>query len=476
VQPLFQLHRLRKLQLYGILFLSFAGLLLVSAFFSPVWYDDAGHFIVLRELLAEGRTCYPADPGMGICNPDSPFITMGPALNYPLGSWMGWLGIDMMVARILMVLLSLEALFAFFVLARTRISDRKVVWALVLVMGNIQLLTYGAEVLGEVPMLGWLFLGMALSLRAMEEGKTWMGVLAGLSWGLAMLTKAYLAAPLALALLLWMVWGSIRGEWKRVLATFVQGLIAGGLLLAWQWYDSGSWAELLNWLEQRGSYRSEFMVFNWGETLRFLLFKPVIVLGSIALLVKVRIRKSSADRFLLVFHFCHVLFFLASAGYDRFGFQLMFIPAIYLAEFLAAAWKRLGEMRKWRLPLRFAFVVLVWAVGSQQALYLLAQRALGPEPNWAEKTVSLRLQERDVQAVFTYDQQLIPFLGEEIAFRLPNVVPSNAGACESLNLRRGEWFLAGEYARTEYQDCVAWAELEPMDTVGGGKYVLYRER
>ncbi|MEM6273321.1 MAG: glycosyltransferase family 39 protein [Bacteroidota bacterium] len=461
---------------YLILFALVAGLLVLSAFRSPVWYDDAGHYLVVRELVAEGTPCYPVDLDESRCDPDSPFITLGPALSYPLGSWGQLFGTEMLSLRLFMVLFSLVALWTYFQLVRLRVADHKAFWALVLVVGNVQLLTYGAEVLGEVPMLGWLFLGLAFWLRHLESEQLRFALGAGVALGMALLTKAYLAAPLVLTLGGWSLILLLRGAFRQMFATLLLGAVAGGLLLGWQAAESGSLLAVGDWLGQRSSYRSEFLAFDGGETLRFLLFKPVIVLGTVALVVKVRIKREPADLLLLIWHGSHLLFFLASAGYDRFGFQLLFVPAIYLGEFAAAGWKRVGGFRRGRRVAQAGFLLLVLLLASQQSLYLLGRRTLGPPPNAEEKAVVAEVLRRDVARVFTYDQQIVPFLPEAVRFRLPVVVPSNAAKCPDLNLRNGEWLIAGPYARTEYPSCVAWETLEKMGEFGDGTYTLHRAR
>lgn len=454
-----------------------AVMLVLSAWRSPVWYDDAGHFLVVRELVMENETCYPVDLAHGVCDEDSPFITMGPALNYPLASWMQLLGLSMGMARILMVIFSIEALLAFVVLARNRIAPHKAIWALALVAGNIQLLTYGAEVLGEVPMLGWLFLGLALQLRWLEKGGWGLAVVAAVAYGLAMLTKLYLAAPLALAMGTWMLVMVWRGKYRKALTIFLQGILSGGMVLAWQWMQSGSGDGVWLWLQDRGSYQSEFLAFAWEDSMRFLLFKPLIWLGTIALVIKVRIKGQPADLFLLCFHAFHLLFFLASAGFDRFGFQLIFIPAIYLAEFMAAAWKRLAERKRAQIPLQAGFVLLFLLIFSQQTLPILAQRIFVDQPNQSERQLRQRLEALQIRQVFTYDQQIAPFMGEGIDLRFPKVVPSNAAACKPLQLQHREWLVAGTYARTEYPNCIPWTELTAVDSVGEGenRYVLWKQ-
>src|SRR3989338_337438 len=72
------------------------GGLIVSVFYSPIWYDDAGHFLVAREVARGNGMCYPLDSEGAKCIEDSPFVTMGPVQAYPLGGWMMVFGQSML--------------------------------------------------------------------------------------------------------------------------------------------------------------------------------------------------------------------------------------------------------------------------------------------------------------------------------------------------------------------------------------------
>lgn len=466
-------------QKYALLFGVFGCLLVIAALYAPIWYDDAGHYIVIRELIGEGVACYPVELNRGECDPNSPFITMGPALNYPLGSWMRILGTSMLAGRSLMVLLSLQSLLAFLLLARRLVQPAKAFWAVALVIGNIQLVTYGAEILGEVPMLGWLFLGLAFQLRWWANRRTGALVLATLAYLLAILTKEYIAAPLALGMAGWITMAWLTRQRAQAFGLLAQGLAITLALLAYHWVQAGSWEALVAWFRDRGSYGAEFLRFDLLESFRFLLFKPLIALGTLALFTKVYFRRTSQDIVLACFHLSHLLFFLFSAGYDRFGFQLLFIPAIYLSEFIWLAWNRLGRHPQYPRLLRGAFGLFFLLLFTQRTLPTFAgMLTQHPPSNAAEHALVQLLQKHRVSRLFTYDQQVIPFLSDGYEFRLCRTVPSNAGQCQPLVLRSKEWLVAGPYARTEFGACWPQAELLPVDSTGtdDSRYVLYLDR
>lgn len=455
-------------------------LLVLSVLVSPVWYDDAGHYLVIRQLVDGGEACYPVHLAVGDCRPDSPFITMGPALNWPLAGWLWVTGGEMLGARWFMVLLTLGSLGVYWLLGRDLLGrGDKAWWALALVGGSIQLLTYGAEVLGEVPMLGWVFLGFWGHVRWLGgRGWQWAG-LGVLSWWLAVLNKEYIGVPLAVGLVAWWVCVLVRRDWKRVGALAVQGLVLGLLVGGYHVWRAGGLTEALEWFRVRQSYGSEFLAFEVVEGIRFLALKPLIWLGMGAMVIKVWTKRAVVDVFLLCMQVAWVLFFLCSAGYDRFGFQLIFLPGLYLAEFVVLIWTRwaLGRGRRVLRVVVFGvvFVGLFW----QRSVPVLMGRLLdGQAPNAAEHEMVGLLGTHGVGRIFTYDQQLVPFLDGGVEVRLSPVVPSAAEMGEGLVLGEGEWFVAGAYGFTEYDGLVDWEGLERVAACGEGEqaYVLYRRR
>ena len=148
----FELKKLRISSRYYIVFGLLLALLLISAHYSPIWYDDAGHFLVAREAASGHGICYPLD-SEGTCDANSAFITMGPVLTWPVAAWMAALGKKMWVARMLMVLLTMGVGLIFWRMAKLLGNADKGLIAVGILGLNIQFLTYGAEVLGEVPMM-----------------------------------------------------------------------------------------------------------------------------------------------------------------------------------------------------------------------------------------------------------------------------------------------------------------------------------
>lgn len=440
-----------------------------------MWYDDAGHYLVIEALAQHGEVCYPVHMAAGDCRVESPFITLGPTLNYPLAVVYRLTGGGMLPLRLAMAAFSLLSLLAFWTLGKAVLDkEAKMLWAAALVIGNVQFVSYGAQVLGEVPMLGWLFLGMWALARWLQGGHITWAIGGILAWFMAILTKEYIAIPVALAMLGF--WGALllRRD-RRWLAWMGLGIGIGALLLGYHLQRAGGLAEVRRWFDERQSYGSEFLAFDLLECGRLLLYKPLVLLGTAAMVLRVAVRARLLDVFLLCFQVAWLLFFLSSAGYDRFGFQLIFLPALYLSEFILTLWERWTLRRWWRIAL---FAVVFAGLFSQRTLPQLAERLLDTQPvNAAERAAADLLKGHGLRAIFTYDQQLALFLPDSLHLRLSATVPSNAAHAPRLELAPGEYFLAGPYAFTEFQYAVDWTALEQMGECGEGmsRYVLYRK-
>ena len=104
---------------------------------------------------------------------------------------------------------------------------------------------------------------------------------------------------------------------------------------------------LIEYYLGRQSYTSEFFALELGISLKFLLLKPLFWLGTAGMVLKWRVKRRPEEALTLSVQAAWLVFYLFSAGYDRFGFLLLFLPAIYVAEFVPYIWKSLGRITHW---------------------------------------------------------------------------------------------------------------------------------
>lgn len=457
---------------YHLIFIPFLALLLLTAWLRPVWYDDAGHYLVIEQGVAEGTFCHPTDIENGVCDWQSPFITLGAPLNIYYASWLKVFGGEMGSARLATIIFSLIGFWALFNLVRRSFSIEKAFWTALLLIGNIQLLSYGSQVLGEMPMMAGVLCGLNFILRWRQSGKWqwWLLAIPALLW--AVFCKAYIALPIGFGLGMWILISLFKRDGKAM-ATLGLAMLWGLGVIAAMVVEQGGWSEFQVFLQNRGSYANEFFTFDFVEALRFLIFKPLFSLGSLALLIRIYFQRRDDDILLACFQLSLLVFFLCSAGYDRFGFLLLFIPAIYLSEFCLSLWNRWKGKRALQVVFGIVFAILF----VQQTPLILARDWPGRMANekaWLEKWVEA--EPGGLNSVFTYDQHYA-LLCQKL-FRLPVVVPSNKQNCEPLVLRAGEFLVAGPYAFTEYQNCIPWDTLEEIGKIEDENYpvTFYRNR
>lgn len=442
-----------------------------NAWKSPVWYDDAGHYLVAKAWAETGEWCYPVvaeDGRITECIQGSPFITMGPALAWPGAMILKAFRGGMTSLRVFMVLLSLLVLCVFYGWTKALLNESKAFWATLIVVGNIQFVTYGAEFLGEIPMLGWLFAGLWMLKNWVVDGKGWANaVLALILLEMAILTKEYIAPVIGAGLFLGGLWLVLKGEKRMGLKTLLFSVLLGVFSLACLIIAYGGWQGFQSALAQRASYSEEFFLLS-GEPWRFLVFKPFIWLGAIALIVKLRLRRSPVDILLAAVFAMQVLWFVISAGFDRFGFQLIYIPAIYLAEFAAFGWNWWAEKGRHKSLKRMLILAAILIPGWQQSL-LRPLRATWSSAyaeqlnleNLREKQVAALLDQEKVQTIFTYDQQIMPFIHTP-NWQLEKVVPSNASLCQTFYPEKANLGLVlGIYGLSDYGSCHNMLSWEP---------------
>lgn len=168
------------------------------------WFDEGLNVSTAATLAEEG--VYGLPDADGIREMD-PAIQTGPVVLLPVAMSFKLFGTGLLQARMVMVVFSVLALCAYYVLAR-HLGDRStaMLGIGILLLGNLDwqasFVTLGRQVLGEVPALGLFCLGCWLWLRALDHSKQTLrlSVTVGVVFGLAMVTKSQMAVNLSVAL------------------------------------------------------------------------------------------------------------------------------------------------------------------------------------------------------------------------------------------------------------------------------------
>lgn len=394
-----------------LVFSSSFAVLLCFAFRSPVWYDDSCHYLAVKSLSETGIEAFGG-------NPFSTFVTVGPAVNYPCSWFMKTLGISMLHARLFMIFYAILALIGIYFLTINVYNDSRnaktiAVWAVGLTAFTIQFSVYGSQVLGEVPAMAWMAFGMI----SMDKRP----VFAGICFGLSGLCKEYVAAPL-LALLLYHAY---KISWKKAV---MAGNIAFVVVALYYVYRFGNAENIASYWAEKVDYRSEFLALSFTESLRFLLSKPLVVLGTVAL-----IYRSPGN--ILVFQLALIILFLMSAGYDRFGLWLVPGAAIGIAPY----------MRYFISEKRIIISTTLLIAFVQTTPYKLV-KYMFEEPNTDEKKIA---EWAGNKRLFTYELPLAIFC-ENV--KLPSYPPAVSHLEPAPKISKNEYFVSGPYSHTEYKN------------------------
>ncbi len=392
-----------------VVFASAFIVLQVFALRSPVWYDDACHYLTVKSLAETGVESFGG-------HPFSTFITVGPAVNYPCAWFLKAFGVSMHSARVFMSFYAVLGLFGIYLLTKDVYKDSRhartmALWAVVLTAFTVQYSVYGAQVLGEVPAMAWTFFGLLLLDKS--------PVFAGVCFGMAGLCKEYIAAPLAVLL----VGFAYKFSWKSV---FVVGGIALAMVAFYYAFRFGTVENIEKYWVEKWGYKSEFAAFVFTEPIRFILTKPLIVLGTLALIYR-------NPGGLLLFHLSLALFYLLSAGYDRFGLWLIPGAAMGIAPY----------MRYFFSQKKLLIVAVLLAASIQKTPYTMLKYILNT-PNEEEKNIAQTVGET---RVFTYELPVAIFCKN---VKLPKHPPAVSHLEPPPILTEGGYFVAGPYANTEY--------------------------
>lgn len=202
-----------------------AALALVNLPYAPpTWFDEGSHLHVPKTLVQHGVYADISSEGFRYFGPT---IGVGPTVMLPVAAAFKLGGIGLLQARLVIVAYLALALVALYVLARRLYGWQVAALAVLLALASRTLrfegvAEYGRQVLGEVPGVAFLLLGLlaysAAILRPATARRSSM--LAGLAFGLALVTKNQFVLIIlpALALLTLLDWGYYRASswWVRL--------------------------------------------------------------------------------------------------------------------------------------------------------------------------------------------------------------------------------------------------------------------
>jgi 4-amino-4-deoxy-L-arabinose transferase-like glycosyltransferase len=129
--------------------------------FPAIWFDEGSHLHVPKTLVRFGVYADYSSEGFRFYGPT---VGVGPTVMLPLAGVFALFGAGLLQARLVMVLFLALSLLVFYKLAR-QLGSRRYAWvatAMLLTSESVSIIEYGRQVLGEVPALCFLLLGLLM--------------------------------------------------------------------------------------------------------------------------------------------------------------------------------------------------------------------------------------------------------------------------------------------------------------------------
>ncbi|RRR68722.1 MAG: glycosyl transferase [Candidatus Viridilinea halotolerans] len=356
----------------------------------PTWFDEGSHLHVPKTLVRFGVYADISSEGFRYFGPT---IGVGPTVMLPIALVFQVAGVGLLQARLVMVTYLAFALLGLFALARRLYGLQVALLALLLVLASRTLrfegmVEYGRQALGEVPGMAFLLGGLlayALGLYKPEARRRY-ALLAGLSFGLALVTKNQfvLIVPATLGILALLDWFYYRaGDWWLRLAPPVIAVACFG---AWTvamlaFFGPAGFSE--NLAKTRQAAGGAIFVFDPEATRRAVVYLVQVYGGLLVpgLLYSLwRSRERTAEGLARLapslMALLWLIWFVTSLGWARYAFPAVILGSLAVARMAADLLHELYARRQ-RLALGVAMLYLSGAI--LLPLGLTAQVVLSPK-------------------------------------------------------------------------------------------------
>jgi hypothetical protein len=323
------------------------------------WFDEGSHLRVPKTLVQEGVYADRDAEGYRYFGPTT---GVGPTVLLPIAGVFALAGVGLVQARLVMVAYLLLTLVCFALATRHLQGGRVAILATLLLLAapGVDLLFLGRQVLGEVPALAFLMLGLLAWERSTRHGRyaTRLLVLAALGLGLAALTKNQFGLILVPTLMALLVLDRVyyRALSPRFAIIPLAGVVGAALLgyvtqlLIAAWGTGDLLGMLRLFREASGGAIFVFAPARTLSSLHFLLGPdmfwywgwPALLHG--AFLARQRTLGGLHQAFLVTFIVVGLAWFaLGSIGWPRYAFPALALTAILVARLFHDMAQALGR-------------------------------------------------------------------------------------------------------------------------------------
>ncbi len=355
-----------------------------------IWFDEGSHLQVPKTLVRYGVYADISSEGFRYFGPT---VGVGPTVMLPLAAVFTLVDVGLLQARLVISAYLLLALAGFYFLARRLYGSRMALLALALLLASRTLnfdgiIEYGRQVLGEVPGVAFLLLGVLAWIKALdaeqkpalERARPWyqtpllLTVLSGLGFGLALVTKNQfvLIVPPTLALIALLDWRYFRAAswWLRLLPLLLAcACFATWILVQLLFLGPGNFAT--NLAQTRQAAGGAIFVFDGEASLRAIRYLVQVYGGLLlpALLYglwrcRVRTPQALAELLIMLMATLWLLWYVTSLGWPRYAFPAVVLGALAVARLVVDLYIWVRAQTRLPIPawLFASYTVLVIAV------------------------------------------------------------------------------------------------------------------
>jgi len=215
-----------------LLMISLPILVLRLDVYPAAWFDEGYSMHAARNLAERNMYGTYSTPEY---RPFDSTITTGPSVIIPIALSFKLFGMGMPQARLVIILFTLLALFSLFSIS-VHIYGRAAALFIVMVLlampaiQDVSFLLTGRQVLGETPSLALTLFGLWLWLRSWENEHWLLSLLAGLAFGLGLISKMQVGIALLPTLVLTAIGRGLKNHSRviKLLAPTAVMLLVGG--------------------------------------------------------------------------------------------------------------------------------------------------------------------------------------------------------------------------------------------------------
>lgn len=309
--------------------------------FPVPWYDEGSHLHVAKNYALYGVYADSSSEGY---RPFGPAVGVGPTVILPIAAVFRAGGVNLVSARLVIVVYSFITLIATYLLVRrfARHNYALLGAIMLLLVPVIRYVYYSRTIVGEVPGLAFLLLGLWIWLRPGHHGFL-SQLTVGILMGLACITKNQYAFFILPSLLLnWfadMLWYRQRGPSYYI----IPGLVAGIMFGAWTYIVIIYLGSGTNFADNLATLREAadgaLIVLNRDSLTRVFailadsglygtLFIPAFIYGATASVPRNEVGQRNGT--VMIFLAVSSAFFIVSLGWDRYAFAPATLVVVFV--------------------------------------------------------------------------------------------------------------------------------------------------